>query len=144
MKERQWVKLVVYILLERGGKMLVGKRKGTFGDGYYCVPAGHIEKGETVFECARRELAEETGIKAGKFEFKCVKLMKNFKLDGVWADPYVAFCVEAKNWKGEPKNMEPYKNDEWEWHNTNKLPDPLFPPMKRLLECVNNSSAFID
>lgn len=144
MKERQWVKLVVYILIERGGKILVGKRKGTFGDGYYCVPAGHIEKGETVFGCAKRELAEETGIHADKFEFKCVRLMKDFQLNGVWADPYVTFCVKAKNWKGEPKNMEPDKNEEWEWRDLDKLPEPVFPPVKFLLECINSSSAFLD
>lgn len=142
--KRQWVKLVVYVLLERNGKILLSKRKNVFGEGYYSMPAGHIEEGETVIECARRELFEETGINTNDFEFKCVRLLKPYKINGVKADPYVAFLVMAKNWKGKPKNMEPNKNEGWEWHSLNKLPDPLFPPVKMLLECVKNSVVFID
>jgi 8-oxo-dGTP diphosphatase len=60
------------------------------------------------------------------------------------ADPYVAFGVMAKNWKGEPKNMEPKKNEGWEWHSLNRLPKPLFPPVKMLLECIKKSIPFVD
>jgi len=144
MKERQWVKLVVYVLLERDGKILLGKRKNIFGEGYYSMPAGHIEQGETVLECAKRELLEETGIGTSEFEFKCAILLKPYKINGVKADPYVAFCAMAKNWKGEPKNMEPEKNEGWEWHPLDKLPEPLFPPIKMLIECVKSSAPFID
>jgi len=75
MKERQLVKLVVYVFLEREGKILLGKRKNAFGEGHYSLPAGHIEKGETALECAKRELFEETGIKANKFEFVGVRFV---------------------------------------------------------------------
>jgi len=144
MVERQLVKLVVYILLERNGKILLGKRKNAFGEGNYSTPAGHIEKSESVLECAKRELLEETGINVDSFEFKCVKLLKDYKINGVTADPYVAFCVAAKNWDGEPKNLEPDKNEGWEWYSLDKLPEPMFPPVKMLVECINNSLPFID
>lgn len=144
MKERQWVKLVVYVLLERDGKILLGKRKNAFGEGHYSMPAGHIEEGETVFKCAKRELVEETGISTNEFEFKCVRLLKPYEINGVKADPYVAFLVMAKDWKGEPKTMEPEKNEGWQWHQLNKLPEPLFPPVEMLVECINNSVQFLD
>lgn len=144
MKERQWVKLVVYVLLERDGKILLGKRKNAFGEGHYSMPAGHIEEGETVFECAKRELLEETGISTNEFEFKCVRLLKPYEINTVKADPYVAFCVMAKNWKGEPKTMEPEKNEGWQWHQLNKLPERLFPPVEMLVECINSSVQFMD
>ncbi len=32
----------------------------------YEIPAGHVDKGETYAHCAKRELEEETGYKAGK------------------------------------------------------------------------------
>jgi len=144
MKERQWVKLVVYILLEHDEKILLGKRKNVFGEGYYSMPAGHVEQGETVIGCAKRELLEETGIDANEFEFKCVRLIKPYEINGVKADPYVAFCIMAKNWKGEPKTMEPEKNEGWEWYSVDKLPEPLFPPIKMLVECVKNFVSFTD
>ncbi len=143
-KDRQWVKLVVYVLVERNGKILLGKRKNAFGEGHYSMPAGHIEQGETVIECAKRELLEETGIAADEFEFKCVRLLKPYEIDGIKADPYVAFCVVAKNWKGEPKTLEPEKNEGWEWHPMDNLPEPLFPPIRMLIECIKNSVNFMD
>jgi 8-oxo-dGTP diphosphatase len=145
-KERQWVKLVVYVFLQRGGKLLLGKRKNAFGAGCYSMPAGHIEKGETVFECAGRELLEETGIDvdANDFEFLGVRLLKPYELNGMTADPYVAFCVAPKKWEGEPRLMEPEKNEGWEWHEVGMLPEPMFPPVPMLIECIKNSVDFID
>ena len=144
MKERQLVRLVTYILLEKDGRILLGKRKNAFGAGYYSTPAGHIENGETVLQCAKRELFEETGIDCDDFEFACVRIPKPYQINGVDANPYVAFCVKAKNWNGDPKNMEPEKNEGWEWHSLKNLPHPLFPPVEMLLECVQNSVSFLD
>ncbi|OHX67535.1 NUDIX hydrolase [Flammeovirga pacifica] len=45
---------VVYDILDR---MLIIKRNGV-----YDIPKGHLEKGETIEECAVREVEEETGI----------------------------------------------------------------------------------
>ena len=145
-KERQWVKLVVYVFLQREGRLLLGKRKNAFGAGHYSTPAGHIEKGETVLDCAKRELLEETGIDVDVdgFEFLGVRLLKPYAIDGVTADPYVAFAVTPKGWTGEPKTMEPEKNEGWEWHPIGKLPEPMFPPVEMLMECVKNSASFID
>lgn len=144
MKERQWVKLVVYVFLERDGKILLGKRKNAFGEGYYSLPAGHIDKGESVLECAKRELLEETGIETDNFEFVCARLIEPYEIDGIKADPYVAFAMMAKQWQGEPKTMEPEKNEGWEWHSLDKLPELIFPPVSMLVECIKKSVSFID
>lgn len=45
----------------RNGKLLMGKRRD---DGRWCCPGGHLEAGENPTEGARRELLEETGLKA--------------------------------------------------------------------------------
>ncbi len=143
-ERRQWVKLVVYILLRKEGRILLGKRKGAFGAGFYAMPAGHIEREESVLNCAKRELLEETGIRASNFHFQCVRLLKPYEVEGVKADPYVAFCVKADGWQGEPKTMEPGRVHTWEWHEQDRLPEPMFPPVKMLMECLKTSSSYMD
>eukprot|EP01138_Halocafeteria_seosinensis_P011638 gb/GECG01011889.1/.p1 GENE.gb/GECG01011889.1/~~gb/GECG01011889.1/.p1 ORF type:complete len:211 (+),score=27.35 gb/GECG01011889.1/:1-633(+) len=44
------------------GRLLVGRRQGSHGEGTYALPGGHLEAGETWATCVLRELEEETGI----------------------------------------------------------------------------------
>lgn len=52
--------------------VLVSLRKSRHGRGEWALPGGHLELGESLVECARRELAEETGIEAGRGEGRLV------------------------------------------------------------------------
>lgn len=144
--QRRLVRLVVYILLEKNGKILLGKRKNSFGDGYYSTPAGHIEHGESVLQCARRELLEETGIdvEESNFDFVGVRIIGSYEIDGVKSHEYVGFFMKPKNWEGEPKLMEPEKSEEWKWYPVDAFPEPMFPPVPMLLECLKTSTHFVD
>jgi 8-oxo-dGTP diphosphatase len=143
---RRWVRLVVYVFLERDGKILLGKRKNAFGEGHYSTPAGHIDPGETVMECASRELSEETGIEVetDNFELIGVRLLPDYEIDGVKAHEYVAFAARPKRWSGEPKLAEPDRNEGWEWHPIGKLPRPMFPPVPMMIECIERNVKFVD
>jgi 8-oxo-dGTP diphosphatase len=64
------------VVLDTRGRVLLIRRKFPPFEGRYALPGGFVEIGETVEEAARRELAEETGVKAGKL-----------RLLGVYSDP---------------------------------------------------------
>jgi 8-oxo-dGTP diphosphatase len=59
-----------------GGQVLLIRRKHPPFQGHYALPGGFVEIGETVEDAARRELEEETGVKAGRL-----------RLVGVYSDP---------------------------------------------------------
>ena len=52
------------VILARGGDVLLVRRRYAPRAGAWCLPAGFMEYGETPERCARRELREETGLKA--------------------------------------------------------------------------------
>ena len=64
------------IVLDARGRVLLVRRKHPPFKGHYALPGGFVEIGETVEDAARRELMEETGVKAGRLQ-----------LVGVYSDP---------------------------------------------------------
>ncbi len=54
---------------DTGNVHLVKQYRKAIGDSLLEVPAGRMERGEDPAEAARRELGEETGLKAGKLDF---------------------------------------------------------------------------
>ena len=53
----------VSIVIERNGKYLLIKRANRPQRGYWAVPGGHVDKGETPKQAAVRECREEIGCK---------------------------------------------------------------------------------
>lgn len=60
--------VAVVPLLDDGRVVLIRQFRLAAGGVIWEVPAGHIERGDDPEACARRELEEETGYRAGKVE----------------------------------------------------------------------------
>lgn len=118
----------VGVLVLRDGKVLLGKRRGSHGAGTWSAPGGRLEYGESIEACARRELAEETGMDLGPVT------------PGPYANDvfpeirehYVTVFVVARQATGEPDNKEPHKCEGWLWFDWAELPSPLFAPLASL------------
>ena len=52
----------VAVVLVEDDRLLLVRRSGSYA-GMWCIPCGHVERGEDVREAARREFEEETGLK---------------------------------------------------------------------------------
>ena len=123
-------KVGVGVIILRGGKVLLGKRKGAHGPGSWAFPGGHLEYGETPEDCAKREAMEETGITLTNIR-RGPYTNAVFEKEG---KHYVTLYIVA-DWKsGEAKVLEPEKCEEWRWFEWNEMPRPLFKSIVPLLE----------
>lgn len=66
-------KLVVGVLAKNKNKYLLAKEILEGGKTWWIVPGGKVEFGETIEDAAKREILEETGIKAKRLKFLCFK-----------------------------------------------------------------------
>lgn len=129
----QAVRVGVGVIVMRGTKILMGKRKGSHGAGTYSVPGGHLEFGETVGTCAKREVLEETGIVINDPIYQAGFTNDHFKEEG---KHYATLFVASRYNEGEAQNLEPEKCEGWDWYDLSDLPEPLFLPFKNYMEKV--------
>lgn len=63
-------KILTLALVRNGDKLLLGLKKRGFGAGKWNGFGGKVEHGETIFDAAKRELLEESGLAAEALQ-KC-------------------------------------------------------------------------
>lgn len=114
----------VGVMILKENKVLLGKRKGAHGEGTYGWCGGHLEFGETLEECAKREVKEESGLKVVSLKFLCLSNIVEY------GKHYLDIEFIAKVKKGKVKVLEPEKRENWEWYDLNHLPAPLFRAVK--------------
>ena len=123
-------KVGIGVIVRRGGKVLLGLRKGSHGEGTWSFPGGHLEFGEEIEACAIREVLEETGahiaiVHRGPFTNDIFNVEQRH---------YVTLFIIADYESGVIEARERLRCERWEWFGWNHLPQPLFLPIQNLLK----------
>lgn len=115
-----------YVVVRRGDEVLLHLREGTgYMDGFWALPAGHVEAGETFPDAAARELREETGLTARELRPLCA--MQRLVHGGPPVDQRIDVFFEAVGWSGEPAIGEADRAAALAWFPLTALPDPTMP-----------------
>lgn len=124
----------VYLLREgaAGTEVLLQLRQGTgYMDGHWAAAAGHVERGETAEQAARREVREEVAVEDLALTF--VTAMQRTAHD-LPIDERVDFFFTARSWTGEPRIVEPAKCADLRWFALDALPEPVVPHERFVLD----------
>lgn len=136
--ERFKMPVAVHLLLISDNKILLIKRINTgYCDNMYSLPAGHIEKGENVFDAMIRETKEEINIDISK-ELEVVQVMNRKGTDQERID----YFFLAKKWNGIINNNEANKCSDINWFPINKLPNNTIPYVKYAIKMYCSDKKF--
>lgn len=120
------------IIFNKKNQVLLGERQGSHGQNTWSFPGGHLEFFEPIFDCAKRETMEETGLKITNLK----KSLYTNSFHQKENKHYLTIFITADCIGDKPKTKEPHKIAKWSWFNFNKLPQPLFLPIQDLLNQI--------
>ena len=125
----------VGVVVLKDGKVLMGRRKNSHGSGFWAFAGGHLEYKETVEECAKRELFEETGlvatvIRRGPWTNDIIDETKH----------YLTIFIFVEEFTGDLSCKEPDKCEGWHWMSWDDMPEPLFPAIQSLKKLFHPNS----
>lgn len=130
---RHTIRAAVYAILLSEDMILLSLRKNTgYMDGMYSLPAGHLEKGETLTEALVRETQEEVGIHVQETDLTlCHVLHRCHMKEDI---EYIDFYFKVAYWQGDPINNEPERCDLIKWFPLEALPPNIVPTVKRVID----------
>jgi 8-oxo-dGTP diphosphatase len=138
MEQRQ-PKVGVGVMIVKNGFVLLGKRRGSHGEGEYAFPGGHLEYMESFEHCARRETLEECGVEIEHTRFQFLANVSTYA-----PHHYVHIGLLA-DWKsGTPEVLEPEASGPWEWHDLDHLPHPLFEMCRLAVDSYKTGRNYYD
>lgn len=133
---RNLIYSAVYGIINRNNKIVLMRRFNTgYKDGYFTLPAGHIEENELPKETMIREIKEETGIICKKEDLNPIHVIHRITDTG---RTYVDYFFEIQNFENEPIILESNKCDVLDWFDINELPENTLEHVKETINHIKN------
>lgn len=120
----------VGVVFLRQGRVFLAKRQGSHGEATWASAGGHLEQGETLEECARREALEELGVTVGSVQFLCVSNII------AYGKHYLDVEFLGDIGDQEPVLVEPEAFSQSGWFALDALPQPLFQAARYALDSL--------
>jgi ADP-ribose pyrophosphatase YjhB (NUDIX family) len=126
------------VVRDDAGRVLLIRRAD---NGYWSIPGGAMELGESIADCAMREVWEETGIRASRAEAFAIYSGPEYTYTNVFGDTYQSFLVafELAAWSGELL-PDPEEASEAGFFPPDDLPEPS---SRSTLETLDDLATFI-
>ncbi len=115
----------------RRGEVFLAKRRGAHGEDTWASAGGHLEFGETLEDCARREAMEEFGVAVGELRVLCLSNIVAY--DRHYVD--VEFLGDIGEQEPAP-TVADGSFGEYGWYPLSGPPQPLFEPMRLAIESL--------
>lgn len=123
----------VSVVIKKGDDFLFMRRKGKHGDGQWSFPGGKLDFGESLEECAIREVKEEVGIDIRDPKFTHLT-SDIFTKEGLH---FITVLMECYYTGGDIVNKEPDKCSEMMWSKIEDIPkDQMFLPLRKYYEHI--------
>jgi 8-oxo-dGTP pyrophosphatase MutT (NUDIX family) len=133
--------ILVHTLLLRGDGILLLRRARTgFLDGWYALPGGHLERGETIRGCALRECAEEAGVRVRPDALEPLAVLA-YRAD---EQQGVNFLFTCRQFEGEPRLAEPDLFDDLRWCRPGEFPAKTVPYIEEAIGMAERGTWFRD
>ncbi len=122
---RQFYKFSAFvcIILEKNNKVLLIKRANTgHMDGFWSLPGGGLDEGETLAQAVIRETREEINVEIDQKHLQLIHTLHRKESSDI-----LGFFFSATTWSGELKNNEPERHSHMEWFEIDNLPKDFAP-----------------
>ena len=126
----------VGVIFVRDGRVFLAKRHGAHGEDTWASAGGHLETGETLEDCARREALEELGVTVGELRYLCLSNII------AYGKHYVDIEFLGNIGGQEPALVEPEGFSESGWFPLDDLPRPLFQAVRYALDSMKTGQSY--
>jgi len=126
----------VGVVFVRDGRVFLAMRQGSHGEATWASAGGHLELGESLEDCARREALEELGVTVGDLRFLCVSNII------AYGKHYVDIEFLGEIGHQEPRLTEPEAFSESGWFPLDNLPQPLFEAARYALDSLRSGQYY--
>ena len=128
----------VGVVFRRGDSVFLAQRRGVLGGDTWGSAGGHLEFGESLEDCARREAREELGLAVGELRFLCVANIV------AYGRHYLDVEFLGDIGQQEPRLLEPDKFVRSGWFPLAQPPQPLFRAMEYALESLRTGRQYFN